>query len=110
MFTDNKTAALKREDVENIKTAAIAFNNCEVGAIYLDGAGPFFLDRAEAQQGRVSLRPPVSRGNRGSDHLAVYLWSVLCCMTLFFPLCIALLLYHYCTILAGRFKSLYGVS
>ena len=37
MFTDNKTAELKREDVENIKTAAIAFNNCE-GAIYLDSA------------------------------------------------------------------------
>ncbi|WP_308542161.1 hypothetical protein [uncultured Oscillibacter sp.] len=38
MFTDNKTAELKREDVENIKTAAIAFNNCEGGAIYLDSA------------------------------------------------------------------------
>ena len=38
MFTDNKTAELKREDVENIKTAAIAFDNCEGGAIYLDSA------------------------------------------------------------------------
>ena len=38
MFTDNKTAELKREDVENIKTAAIACNDCEGGAIYLDSA------------------------------------------------------------------------
>ena len=38
MFTDNKTAELKREYVDNVKNAAIAFANCEGGAIYLDPA------------------------------------------------------------------------
>ena len=59
-----------------------------------------------------NIRPAGSERNRRADHLAVYLWSVLCCMALFCPLCIVFtvpLLYHYCTILAGRSRSLYGV-
>ena len=32
---ENKTTELKREYVDNIKTAVIAFTNCEGDAIYL---------------------------------------------------------------------------
>ncbi len=43
-------------------------------------------------------QPAGSFRNRRADYLSVYLWSVLCCMALFCPLCIVFtvpLLYHF---------------
>ena len=45
-----------------------------------------------------NIRPAGSKWNRRADYLSVYLWSVLCCMALFCPLCIVFtvpLLYHF---------------
>ena len=45
-----------------------------------------------------NIRPAGSFRNWRADHLSVYLWSVLCCMALFCPLCIVFtvpLLYHF---------------
>ena len=99
MFTDNKTAELKREYVDNVKMPPSPSPTAR--------AAPSILIRQKCEDGEIAIGPPVPFGTGGP---IIYLSICGPCSAAWrsFAHCASFLLYHYCTILAGRSRNLYG--